>query len=991
MAQARLEWHHRTRIVNSPDIPPMRNGSPPRAPRRLARACVLLILLAALKSTPEGVAGTTPAEALGAIHTRPELVVELAAAEPLIADPVAIDWDARGRLWVVEQADYPNGIDGNWKPGGRVKILTDRDGDGRYDQASLFLEGLPFPTGITCWRGGALVCAAPDILYAEDTDGDGKADVVKKLFTGFNTTNYNARINSLALGLDNWMHGANGLLGGKIRSEKTGAELDIAGRDIRIRPDTGEIELVPGRTQQGRARDDWDNWFGCSNGRFIFHFPMPEHYLRRNPHVTAPESSVYVPAEENSGKLNPVSRALDRFNHPEALGQITSACGLGIYRDVLLGGEFYGNAFTGEVAHNLVRRYQLLPDGVTFSGHRPKDEQSVEFFASEDNWARAVQIRTGPDGALYVVDMVRAVIEHTRWIPADKLANLDVRAGDTMGRIYRIYPRGAKLRPVRDLTALSTAELAAALETPNGTTRDLVHLQLLHRADSAAAEPLEKLERSSPLPAVRVQALCALDGLHQLDAGLIQSALADAHAGVRRQAVRLSEGLLAKEPELAASCLKLASDPELTVRYQLALSLGEWDDPRASDTLAALARSALEDKWMRAAVLSSSARQPMRVLRAVLAGGETGAGRDLLIGQLIATAAAEAKGVAEFAPLLEVLVPPGGAEAQSWQWSGLAQLLAALDRRNLALAALPGVERTPQLFAAAHAVAMNPQADEGERETALKLFCRDASTMDSDLSTLATFLKPGTSERVQKAALAALARTRSPRTVDLLVADWSARGPAQRLAIIQTLLSRDEWTAKLLDAIAAGTVAPGDVPLASRQALSRHANAELRQRAAELLPARPSGDRVAIVAKYQSVATLHPDGAKGAAVFANVCSTCHSYLGRGHDLGPNLSSFRDKAAQDWVTAILDPNAAIEPRFTLYELKTKDGRALAGVITSETATSLVLGLPGGVRETLLRSDLAEIRASNLSLMPEGLEAALTPQDIADLIAFIKGGG
>jgi putative heme-binding domain-containing protein len=557
-----------------------------------------------------------------------------------------------------------------------------------------------------------------------------------------------------------------------------------------------------------------------------------------------------------------------------------------------------------------------------------------------------------------------------------------------MGRIYRLYPRGAKLRPVVDLTALSTVELAGALETPNGTTRDLVHLQLLHRADPAAAEPLEKLTWSSTLPQVRVQALCALDGLHQLQPALIQSALADAHPGVRRQAVRLCEGWLAKEPELAASCLKLASDPELTVRYQLALTLGEWDDPRVSDTLAALAHSAPEDAWMRAAVLSSSSRQPLRVLQAVLAAGGSG---DLLIGQLIATAAAEAKGAGDFAPLLEVLLPKAGAQAQGWQWSGLAQVITALDRRKLALAALPGVERTRALFVAAHRAALNPQADEAERERALELFGRDAAMMDSDLSTLASFLKPGISDRVQKAALAAIARTRSPRAVDLLLADWAGRGPAQRLPIMHTLLSRDEWTAKLLDAIAAGTVAPGDVPLASRQALTRHANAALRQRAAELLPAAASPNRAAIVAKYQSVGTLRPDGAKGATVFANICSACHSYLGRGNDLGPNLSSFRDKAPQDWVTAILDPNAAIEPRFTLYEIKTKDGRALAGVITSETATSLVLGLPGGQRENLLRSDLTEIHASNVSLMPEGLEGALTPQDIADLIAFIKGGG
>ena len=196
----------------------------------------------------------SPSDALTSIKTKKGLVVELAAAEPFVADPVAIDWDTRGRMWVVEQPDYPNGMDGNWKPGGRVKILTDTDGDGRYDQSTLFMQDLPFPTGITCWANGVFVCAAPDILYAEDTDGDGKADKIEKMFTGFYTDNYNARINSLALGLDNWIHGANGNLGGKIRSEKTGEVLDIAGRDIRFNPETGVLQLVSGVTQQGRAR-----------------------------------------------------------------------------------------------------------------------------------------------------------------------------------------------------------------------------------------------------------------------------------------------------------------------------------------------------------------------------------------------------------------------------------------------------------------------------------------------------------------------------------------------------------------------------------------------------------------------------------------------------------------------------------------------------------------------------------------------------------------
>src|SRR5438093_1067785 len=131
----------------------------------------------------------SPQESLASMQTKAGFQVELVAAEPLIVDPVAIDWGPDGKLWVVEMRDYPMGMDGNWKPGSRVKFLEDTIGDGKYDKATVFLDHLPFATGVTAWRKGALICTAPDILYAEDTNGDGKADVVKKLFTGFNTGN----------------------------------------------------------------------------------------------------------------------------------------------------------------------------------------------------------------------------------------------------------------------------------------------------------------------------------------------------------------------------------------------------------------------------------------------------------------------------------------------------------------------------------------------------------------------------------------------------------------------------------------------------------------------------------------------------------------------------------------------------------------------------------------------------------------------------------
>src|SRR5262249_53659092 len=268
-------------------------------------------------------------------------------------------------------------------------------------------------------------------------------------------------------------------------------------------------------------RDDWENWFGCDNSTIAWHYPLPDHYIRRNPYVTAPSPRVSIAAGDNPNLLHPISRTLERFNQPQAANHVTSGCGLGIYRDDLLGSEYYGNAFLCEPVHNLVHRLVLEPNGLTFSGVRADDEQQSEFLASRDNWFRPVQARTGPDGALWVVDMYRFVIEHPRWIPAERLAKLDVRAGADKGRIYRIVPKGKKLRPIPDLTRVSETKLVASLDTPNGTERDRIHQELIYSGGRKSPAPtvianLERLAVASKLPAVRLQALCILDGLGAL-------------------------------------------------------------------------------------------------------------------------------------------------------------------------------------------------------------------------------------------------------------------------------------------------------------------------------------------------------------------------------------------------------------------------------------------------------------------------------------------
>src|SRR5271157_1607359 len=406
--------------------------------------------------------GMTPQESLSTLRVPPGFKVEITACEPLVQDPIALDWGADGKLWVVEMGDYPLGVDGKGKPGGIVRFLEDTNGDGVYDKATTFLDGLPFPTGVLAWRSGVLVAAAPDIFYAEDRDGDGKADHREILFTGFGQGNQQHRLNGFDLGLDGWVYGANGESGGTIRSVKTGKMVNIQGRDFRFQPDTGEFEAESGQTQYGRHRDDWGNWFGNNNPTWGWHYVLSESDLKRNPYYAAPDPK--QPLEPDT-RLYPISRILTRFNDPAAAGHVTSANSPTPYRDDLFGPEFATSLFVSEPVHNLVHRMILKPNGATYRGVRAPGEAGREFLASSDNWFRPTQLKTGPDGALWVADMYRAVIEHPEWIPG-------ARRDGSIGFIRWIAARGrspgwiASMRPA--WSRPSTPPAAGSATRPSG-------------------------------------------------------------------------------------------------------------------------------------------------------------------------------------------------------------------------------------------------------------------------------------------------------------------------------------------------------------------------------------------------------------------------------------------------------------------------------------------------------------------------------------------
>jgi putative membrane-bound dehydrogenase-like protein len=961
-------------------------------------------LLAGLQPPP-----LSPEQSLRAIHVRPGFKVELVAAEPLVQDPIAFEWGADGKLWVVEMGDYPLGIDGKGKPGGKVLFLQDTNNDGIYDKSTVFLEGLNFPTGVIPWRKGVIVSAAPEIFYAEDTDGDGKADVKKVLFTGFREGNQQHRVNGFDYGLDNWLYGANGDSGGEIGAvgtvdkdlPKRSRPVDINGRDFRFRPDTGAFETQAGGAQYGRHRDDWGNWFGNNNSIWLWHYFLPEQYLARNPHLPVRALNRVLANYENATRVFPVARLLQRFNDIGALGHVTSANSATPYRDELFGPDFATSVFISEPVHNLIHREVLASDGISFTSHRGSDENGSEFLASEDNWFRPTMLKTGPDGVLYIADMYRLVIEHPQWIPDDVQKRLDLRAGHDKGRIYRVYPTSAQLRKIPRLDRLDTDGLVQALESPNGWQRDTAQRLLVERADRHAAKPLQTLFAKSTNPKARLQALCTLDGLGAITPDIAKSAFNDPHPAVREHAVRISESLLANhktDDGLVESLLKLVNDPAIRVRYQLAFSLGQSENPLAGEALVKLALKDSDNPDIQNAVMTSAPRHLGTMLSALLnyaKGHELPeASLDKLLG--FATATGEEHALVQ---ALTIAATPTNQKFAPWQFSAVAGVLDALDRRNSSLKnfkSSAGTElkqaigKLEPLFAQARSLASVQSAaatPPPETVPALRLLGRGFAEADQDCNLLGKFLQPQFSTSLQRAALASLRQLNRKRVADILLTNWAGSSPAIRTDLLAALFTRQEWIDSLLAALESKQFPPGQLGPADQQKLLKHKSASIRNRAERLLAAADA-DRKKVVDSFQSVSTLTGDVKKGAELFNQNCVICHRPADQPQ-VAPDLGALADKPVDTFLIAILDPNRAVEARYVNYMATTKDGREPNGIIVAETGNSITLRSQNS-EETILRSDLESLTSSGLSLMPEGCEKSLTQQNLADIIAFLKKG-
>jgi mono/diheme cytochrome c family protein/glucose/arabinose dehydrogenase len=558
----------------------------------------------------------TPDEAMKSFKLAPGIKLELAAAEPLVQEPVAITFSPDGRMWVVEMRGYMPDLDGNGEdaPVGRVVVLTDRNGDGKYDDSKVFIDQLVLPRAIALVGDGVLVGAPPELALWRDTDGDGKADKKDVVATDYGVrvdpkrphlANPERAPNSLLWAYDNWIYSA-------AYTKKF--------RYVGGQWETGSTTF---RGQFGLSQDDFGRLYHGSNSDSLRVDIIFSDYLARNPNyprlagtnVNGAENQLVWPARVNPG--------INRGYRPEMLRdgklkEFTAACGWWVYRGDLMP-ELAGNLFVAEPSGNFVRRTILTSENGTVRGRNAYADQQQEFIASTDERFRPVSFATGPDGALYVVDLYRGVLQHRISLTSYLRKQSEDRGLATpqhLGRIYRVVPADRAVERSAPVAALTNVQWVERLAHPNAYWRETAQRTLVERRDAAVTPAIRDVAMKSAQPLARVHALWTLDGIGALDRAAVASALGHKEPVVRVAGARLSERFLkdAGREELVARLLTLAKDTSPDVQLQAVLTLGAVDDLKVKVALAEIARVNPGNTFLRDALYSGLANQEITTI-----------------------------------------------------------------------------------------------------------------------------------------------------------------------------------------------------------------------------------------------------------------------------------------------------------------------------------------------------------------------------------------
>ena len=961
--------------------------------------------------------GFTPDEAVKRMVVPGGFHVEVVAAEPMVRQPLSASFDERGRLWVIEYLQYPNpaglkpvSVDQYLRteydrvpeppprgPRGadRIKILEDTDGDGRADKATVFIDGLNLASGLAVGHGGVFVGQAPYLLFYPDRDRDDRPDSDPEvLLTGFGMQDAHATVNSMTWGPDGWLYGAQG---STVTARIRGYEFQQGIWRYHPRTRIFEVFAEGGGNTWGLDFDATGNAFGSSNGAYVtFHMIQGGYYLKgfakhgplHNPHAY--------------GYFGPIT-----YHGPKVGGHVTPG-GI-IYKGDALPASFRGTFIGGNLLSNAVYWHELKRDGSTYSGRH-----GGTLIDARDHWFRPIDLLTGPDAAVYVVD----------WYDK-RAAHLDPRDtwDRTNGRIYHVFYGERRRVPPFDLAKRSSAELIALRDSPNDWFAAEARRILAERRDSSVVTVLKQYITSDRDETVALRDLWALYVSGGLDDGTALELLDHPIAGVRRWTTRLLGDEHRINSALRAKLVSLAAtDPDAMMRSQLASSCQRWsagdalpilsrlirrdedrDDPHIPNAIWwAFERQLRNDKTAVIELLSSPdiERTPLvgdalleRVSRA-LASGATDTDFEGCA-RLLAAAPGEVQRSRILTGMEKGLVgrrldhvPPSLVQPLSSLWD------AAKSKPSVLLVRLAArLGSAPAWEAAARKIG-DSTAPAADRIALIDVLGELGRT--EDLSALTGLLKPGSSQAIQLAAVAALGHFEEPALAAPLLKHCRLATPAVRARVLDLMCSRAAWAKALVDALGRGEIAAKDLTNSHVQLIAQLQDKALLERLEKLWGKVP---RVGSPEKKRRIAEIRgllPEGDKGNAargkpIFKENCAVCHKLFDEGETIGPDLTGAERGNLDFLLTSLVDPSALVRKEYQATTIALRDGRVLTGLILDQNDRSLTL-VDSSRQKTVVPGDaVEEVKPADLSLMPEGLLDKLSEPQIRDLFRYLQSSG
>lgn len=859
---------------------------------------------------------------------------QLVASEPLVLDPVECTWDAKGRMYVADMRDYPLGPPNPGDPWlSRIVQLVDEDGDGRMDKSVVFADHVDHVQGLLPYKDGLIATTRTQVLFLKDSDGDGKADVTESLIKGFNPRHAQLQVSAPRWGLDGCVYFNNGLDAKEIYpSADPKAAVNVPRCNFRWDPRTGKVEATTGNGQYGGSFDDFGHHFFCSNRNPLMYAVMPYEAVIRNPAAGITQGWEDIAPAGAETRVYPL-----KITHTTAdahAGTNTACSGLGVYRGDIMP-EMKNNVFVPDPTGQLVTRYKVEPNGASLKATRVG--QHTEFFRSGDEWTRPVNITTGPDGAIYICDMYRRWIDHARFFPEEFVKTHDMREGENQGRIWRIVPKGQKARKIEAAPSKAN-ELVAWLSHENAWQRETAR---------------------------------------RLLADMGQESLIKTVAAPRSPAREAFEAVL-----------RPVQEPRGTKSYSIGVA-------RAADSI----RNFPDDPWMVKAVLSAYNDDVGGILSELIASGDyhkQSSPTKLEAVRSLALVAAASGDAANVASAIQSLAGPGMRWWKPAVLQGLAEGLpksgGKLGVKSLAeLMAKPpaafadSAREIAALMAQVETTARDPKAPLDTRLAVLPLIAQSGWTKAKPI--VEQLLLSTDSPELTQGALALLKKFAIKDTAPLIYELIGKSGPSVKGPLVAMLAASATTALDLFKRMEKGELPTALVDIETRWRWQR-GTGELRDLAVKLF-GQPSGDRAAVISSYMDCAKKTGDAAKGKAVFSTICIACHKVGELGMEVGPPLSDVKVKLPEALLSDILDPNRMFEARWSAYQIDTKDNRILSGLITGETTDSVQLTMMGGVKENIQRSNIKEMKSLDRSLMPVGLEAGITKEQMSDLLAFLLG--